>query len=260
MSCRMLEVIRLAARLAVALVLLAVPAAGVAYAEAPSGATNITVSVTKTARFGQSVQLSARLVDATGAPISGANVAFVAPDTFFLGATGDVPIAEVQTTKEGVAEAEYQARDTGWLVVRAEFRGNDRYASARATGRILIDELPWQLYVEHAGVQIPGLNAPPTLDPAQGEMDMGGVVPPPSGLAALWPMLSTWPIVLVLLIIWSLYGLAVSQMFRIASASGGDISPPRDGRYRGRRIIAGGAQGAAEKGGIPGMPRTGESR
>lgn len=261
MSCRTLKGIRFAAVLAVTLALLAVSAASGAFAETPSGATNINISVTKTVQFGQSVQLSARLVDAAGAPISGAKVAFVVPDAFFLGATSDLLIAEVMTNKEGVAEAEYQARNTGWLEVRADFRGNDRFAAARATGRILVDELPRQLYVQHAGVQVPGLTAP-TLRQAhtEGERDIGGAVSPPSGLAALWPTLSVWPIALVLLIIWSLYGVAVRQMFRIASAGVDDSAPAWTSRAGIRRIVAGSGEGAFKRGGFPYLPRKGEGR
>lgn len=254
MNCRTLKGIRLAASLAVALVLLAVSATGLALAQEPSGATNVTLSVAKTAQFGQTVQLSARLVDAAGAPISGAKVAFVVPDTFFLGVTSDVLIAEVQTNKEGVAEAEYKARDSGWLAVRADFRGSDRYAAARATGRILIDESPGQLYVERVGVQVPGLNAPPTLQPASMESHVGGIVPRSSGLAALWPAFSAWPIALVLLIVWSLYAVAVSQMFQIASASLGEVAPVRVGRD-GHQAIAEGHGGGWHPQSIPELRR-----
>ncbi len=226
-----------AAMLTVALVLLAVSATGIAFAETPSDATKITLSVSKTARLGQNVQLTAQLKDASGAPISGAKIAFVVPDTFFLGATSDVLIGEVQTNKEGVAETEYQGRNTGWLAFRADFRGNERNAASRATGRILIDELPRQLYTAHAGVQVPGLNAPPNsrvLNEEHGEeIELGEALTPPSGVATLWPMLSAWPIVLVLLIVWSMYAIAVRQMFRIASARDGDLPSVRTRRVRG---------------------------
>lgn len=259
MSCRTLKGFGLAGILGITLVLAAVPAVEIAFAEAPSGTTNITLTVTKSVRFGEDVGLSARLVDATGAAISGAKVAFVAPDTYFLGTTSDVLIAEVQTSKDGVAEARYQARDGGWLAVRAEFRGNDRYAAARATARVLVDEPPRQLYVEHAGVQVPGLNAPPSLRSTNLQMDVGTTSTPPSGLAGLWPRISAWPIALVLLIVWSLYAVAVRQMFRIASAGRGDVPPVHYGRGRSNWISAGGAQGSLEQGGVP-RPRNGEDR
>ncbi|MBI2952734.1 MAG: Ig-like domain-containing protein [Chloroflexi bacterium] len=220
MNCRTVKGIRSAALLCALLALLAPAWAGVAFAETHANATKISLSIGKTPKVGENVKLGAKLVDAAGAPLAGVKVAFVVPNTFFLGSTADVLIAEVQTDKEGVAETEYSVRNPGWLDVRAEFRGNDRYTSARATDRFLVDEPAQQLYVQHAGVQIPGLNTAPGGQQSNAEMNAHGSGSPATGLGALWPTLSVWPIVLVLLTIWSLYGVAVSQIFRIASAGG----------------------------------------
>lgn len=244
---------------AVALVLLALPAASVASADTPPPA-SIAFYVAKTARFGQTVQLSARLVDAARTPIGGARVAFLVPSTFFLGTTGDVVIAEIPTNKEGVAEVEYEVRQSGWLELRAEFRGNDRYAAARNTARILVDEAPHQLYVEHAGVQVPGLNVPLDARQAHGEAEVVEAEPPPSGLAALWPTVSVWPIALVLLTVWSLYGVAVSQMFRIASAGGGGLAPAHPRGDRGSWITAASGESDQEYGGFRSLPSNGEDK
>ena len=69
-----------------------------------------------------------------------------------------------------------------------------------------------ELYVQTAGVQVPGLNEPPVAADATAK---GGFA---QLLAGLWPRLSGWPIALVLLIVWSLYLYVAVLVGRISRA------------------------------------------
>lgn len=176
----------------------------------------LSFSMGNSAGLGDIVEVKALLTNAAGAPISGATVAFTAPSTFFLGATGDVVLARVLTDKEGIAEAEFQARNIGQMTIRAEFAGNEKYAPAKTASQIRVANGETQLYVQEAGVRIPGINSAPF---ASSEETHGEVK---SGLSALWPTMSFWPIGLVLTIVWSLYAFAVVQVVRIVKAAGRD--------------------------------------
>lgn len=194
---------RAAATIALGLALMALLAAPDALAA--GAATAISIAVPGNARLGQTVTLQARMIDSTGALVANAQIEFVSPATF-LGTSGDVVIAEATTDKAGLATAQWQVRRTGTLTVRAEYRGDSRYAPSQASAQIAVTGSQ-QLYVQQAGVQIPGLNTAPT--PA---------------MAGLWPRLSGWPIALALLIVWSLYGATVFLIFRIAfAAHPGDV-------------------------------------
>jgi len=167
---------------------------------AASQPTAISIGAPATADLGQHVVLQARLINSAGQPIVKAQVVFISPATF-LGTSGDVVIASATTDKTGLATADWQVRRNGTLSIRAEFRGDDQYATSQAAAQMAVSGSQ-QLYVQQAGVRIPGLNAAPV--PA---------------LSGLWPRLSGWPIAAVLLIVWSLYGVTVFLLFRIAFAS-----------------------------------------
>lgn len=167
---------------------------------AASQPTAISIGAPATAELGQQVTLQARLVNGAGQPIAKAQVIFVSPATF-LGTSGDVVVASATTDKTGLATADWQVRRNGTLAVRAEFSGDDQYASSQAATQMIVSGSQ-QLYVQHAGVRIPGLNEAPV-----------------SALSGLWPRLSGWPIAAALLIVWSLYGATVFLIFRIALTS-----------------------------------------
>lgn len=160
----------------------------------------ISIGAPATAQLGQHVTLQARLINSAGAPIAKARIVFVSPATF-LGTSGDVVVASATTDKTGLATADWQVRRTGTLSIRAEFHGDDQYAPSKVAAPIVVSGSQ-QLYVQHAGVRIPGLNDAPV-----------------SGLSGLWPRLSGWPIAAALLIVWSLYGVTVFLIFRIVLAS-----------------------------------------
>ncbi len=190
--------------------MLAVP--GAVFAQGADDPTALAVGAPPTAELGQRVTLQARLVDSSGAPVSQTTIFFVRPSSF-LKASADVVVARVTTDQEGLATAEYTVRNAEEITIRAEFRGSARYAPSRATASISVAGAE-QLYTEHAGVQIPGLNAPP----AAGATTF--VMVPPDGLSrlgSLWPGMSGWPIGAALLVVWSCYVYVVVLIFRVAA-------------------------------------------
>ncbi len=153
------------------------------------------------ANLGDDVTMEATLVAPSGAPIAGATIAFTSGETF-LNATGSLPVAQAVTDKQGVASAAWQPRVSGQSQLTVSFAGNKQYKAAKTTSTVDVSG-DRQLYDQEAGVRIPGLNTAPIPQ-----------------LAGAWPKLSAWPLVLTLLIVWSLYGRAVALLFRIARGPG----------------------------------------
>ncbi len=159
--------------------------------------------------------VQAVLADSAGKAIPNATIYFISPASFLSG-SGDMVVARVITNKNGQAVAQYSSHDPGTITLRAEFRGDDRYAPAAAETPIIIAG-EQQVYVEHVGIHIPGLNeAPPAPVAASLSRPLVGVTP---DVQALWPSLSGWPVALVLLMVWSLYLFVVVLIFRIAAAA-----------------------------------------
>ena len=189
--------------LALLIAMLAVIAAAprLAQADAPAGQpTDIGIVAPANASLGQHVLLQAHLVGPGGAGISGAPVQFTSPAQF-LDTTSDAVLGEATTDRTGLAKLDYVVRRTGTLEINAVFAGNQTYSASHANAQLTVTG-SGQLYVQDAGVKIPGLNATSTHQ-------VGG-----------WPhwALSGWPIALVLAIVWALYGTAVFFMSRIATA------------------------------------------
>lgn len=179
--------------------------------------TALTLSVPPHAELGQVAEVRALLTDASGAPIPKATIVFSAPLTF-LQAKGDVVLAEALTDENGVADAEIELRSEGGLAIRARFGGDERYAASAATAELAVEGSE-QLYTQHAGVHLPGLNAGPAVVPLFRDDGVGlGLIP---GTSRLWPAMSGWPIALALMIIWSFYGFVVVLLFRVARAAKG---------------------------------------
>lgn len=207
---------------ATAFLLLALLLPNAAQAQEAKEATAIRIGAPAQLGLGESVMVQAVLADSAGKAIPNASIDFVTPASFLSG-SGDMVVARAITNKSGQAVAEFSSRDPGAITVRAEFRGDDRYAAAEAETQINIAG-EQQVYMQHVGVHIPGLNEPPPLPVvASLSQPFGGVTP---DVQALWPSLSGWPVALVLMIVWSLYVFAVVLIFRIASAS-----PQRRGGY-----------------------------
>ncbi len=207
---------------AAAFLLLALLVPNAAQAQETKEATAIRIGAPAQLGLGESGMVQAVLADSAGKAIPNAMIYFVTSASFLNG-SGDMVVARAITNKNGQAVAEYSSRDPGTITVRAEFRGDDRYTPADAETQINIAG-EQQVYVQHVGVHIPGLNeAPPVPVAASLSQPFGGVTP---DVQALWPSMSGWPVALVLMIVWSLYIFAVVLIFRIAAAS-----PQKRGGY-----------------------------
>lgn len=182
--------------------------------------TAIAIAVPAEAQLGQTVQVQARLTDASARPIAKRLVEFTATLAFLSGG-GEVVLADARTDDKGVAIAEFEARTSGRLAIRAVFRGDDRYAAASAEAELAVAG-DGQLFAQHAGVHLPGLNAGPAALPMlENGSPVVGLI---EGTSALWPLLSGWPIALALMVVWSLYGSVVVLLFRIVAQAKAEAS------------------------------------
>jgi len=195
------------------LLLVALPLAALA---AGSERTTLTIAVPPGASLGQVAVVRVTLSDATGQPIPKATILITAPLSF-LEASGDVVLADATTDAKGVAIADFDVRTEGTLAIEAVFAGDERYAASSASATVNVAG-DGQLYVQAAGVQLPGFDRSPgaILAPANNAQANVGVL---SGLAALWHALSGWPIAVALMTIWSFYATVVGLLFRIGAAA-----------------------------------------
>ena len=158
--------------------------------------TAISLGAPTSATLGQTVTLQARLVDDQGAPIPKVPVYFVVPLSF-LNVDSDVVVAQGLTNADGLVASTWQVRSSGPLGISAEFRGDVQHGSSTASAQLTVTG-DQQLYVDDQGVLVPFLSTAPI--PA---------------LAGLWPWLTPWPVVLALVVVWSLYGRVAFLLFRM---------------------------------------------
>lgn len=174
--------------------------------------TQIVVGVPTQATLGQPFTVQAVLADSKGHPISKAVIYFTAPATF-LGNTNNVVLAQAVTNKDGQATAQIVDDISGTITLNAEFQGDTQYAPSNATAQIgAIGEQ--QVYNDHIGVDIPGLNVPPVIGGTQASsQSQTGIM---RFIQNLWPAMNGWPVAAVLFIVWSMYLLAVRFVFHVA--------------------------------------------
>jgi hypothetical protein len=181
--------------------------------------TQISVGAPAQSNVGERLTVQAVLVDSHGNPISKETVYFTT-QADFMHTSGDVVLAQAVTNNKGQAVAEFTDDFSGTITLQAEFRGDPQYASSNAATEIAIAGQN-QVYAEHVGVDIPGFNVPPGMPP------MASVQLPELNawhfIANLWPAMNAWPIAAALIIVWSLYLVAVRFMFRIAASKKGDM-------------------------------------
>ena len=163
---------------------------------ADPAATKVAFALPAQATIGQQISAQARLTDAAGAPIANAQIKFTEVQAF-LGNETRVLIADGLTDATGTVTVTFDLRTEGEHQIRAGFSGDDRYAFSNATAAIQLAPAG-QLYVQSAGVRVPGLN--------------DGL------LTGLFPRLSGWPIGLVLIVVWSLYMYVAVLVARISRA------------------------------------------
>jgi hypothetical protein len=188
-------------------------------AQGQQEATQISIGAPAQADVGKRLTVQAMLVDSHGNPIPKETVYFTT-QADFLHNSGDVVLAQAMTNKKGQAVAEFTDDFSSTITLQAEFRGDAQYASSNATTQIAIAGQN-QVYAEHVGVNIPGFNVPPRMPP------MASVQLPELNawhfIANLWPAMNAWPIAAALIIVWSLYLVAVRFMLRIATSKKGDM-------------------------------------
>jgi Bacterial Ig-like domain (group 1) len=189
-----------------------------ARAQSQQEPTQISVNAPAQSNVGQRLTVQAVLVDNSGSPIPKATVYFTT-QAEFLHNSGDVVLAQAVTNNKGQAIAHFTDDFSGTITLQAEFRGDAQYASSNTTTQIDIAGQN-QVYAEHVGVNIPGFNVPPGIPP------MASVQLPELNawhfIANLWPAMNAWPIAAALIIVWSLYLVAVSFVFRIATSKNED--------------------------------------
>ena len=189
-----------------------------ARAQSQQEPTQISVGAPAQSNVGERLTVQAVLVDSHGNPIPKETVYFTT-QADFLHNSGDVVLAQAMTNNKGQAVAEFTDDFSSTITLQAEFRGDDQYSSSNATTQISIAGQN-QVYAEHVGVNIPGFNVPPGMPP------MASVQLPELNawhfIANLWPAMNAWPIAAALIIVWSLYLVAVRFMFGIAASKNED--------------------------------------
>ena len=198
--------------LATVFVLLAfVPLA--AHAQSGTAATQIKIGAPAQARLGQTLTVQAVLVDSRGNPISKEPIYFTAQMSF-LNSSSDVVLAQAVTNNNGQAVAQITEDSSGTVSLKAEFRGDATYAASSATAPLAVDGSR-QVYSEHVGVDIPGFNVPPVTTPVT--TLQSSILSPLRALDGLWPAMNAWPIAAALILVWSMYFIAVTFIYRIAA-------------------------------------------
>ena len=209
------------------ILLLFAMAPSVARAQGIQGPTQIVLGAPVKSNVGEDLTVQAVLADSQGHPISKAMI-FFTTETIFLNTKSDVVLAQAMTNANGQAVAHFVDDLSGPLTLRAEFRGDTQYAPSNATIQIAMAG-NGQVYVEHVGVDIPGFNVPPVSAPMASIQSSQPSIA--RSIQNLWPAMNGWPVAAVLLLVWSMYLLAISFVFRVAALGGeSEELPPFDSR------------------------------
>lgn len=119
----------------------------------------VSIASATNAVVGQSSEVSATLVSPdTGKPMSGVNVTFLAHATFGK-MDGFAEIGQAVTNSQGIASVSYVPRDPGDEAIEVSYVPATGAKAETATGSISVAGAPSQMYVQTAGVQVPGLNS-----------------------------------------------------------------------------------------------------
>jgi hypothetical protein len=196
----------------IAMILFLILAPNPARAQSVQEPTQIVVGASPQSNLGEDLTVQAVLADSQGHPIS-KEVIYFTTQTTFLNGSGDVVLAQAVTNKNGQAVAHFVNNFSGALALHAEFRGNTQYAPSDATIQV-VTAGDGQVYVEHVGVDIPGFNVPPVSAPMASIGSSRGIS---RFIQSLWPAMMGWPVAAVLLLVWSMYLLAVRFVFRVAA-------------------------------------------
>ena len=180
-----------------------------ARAQAALEPTQIVVGGPAQADLGKLVTVQAVLADSQGHPISGALITFSSPATF-MSVTRDVVLAQVVTNAKGQAVARFTNNFSGDITLKAEFAGDGQYAASSATTQIT-NSGDSQVYSDNFSGQTTGGNVMATAS---------GALPAPAlsqWVLALRRSAGGIPVAFALLLVWSMYLVAVGYIFRIAA-------------------------------------------
>jgi hypothetical protein len=153
--------------------------------------------------------VQAVLADSQGHPISGAPITFTSEATF-MSLTKDVVLAQAVTNAKGQAVARFRNNAPGNITLRAEFAGDEQYSASNATTQMTIigDR---QVYSDNFGAQTAGTNAAPT---GTGTASVQSL---PPWLQSARTLAGGWLVVTPLILVWSMYIVAVGFIFRVAA-------------------------------------------
>ncbi len=156
---------------------------------------NVNIAESTPALVGQTSQIDATLTSLdTGEPMAGVNVTFLAHSSFAK-VDGFMEIGRAVTNSEGVASIAYVPHEAGSHDIKVDYVPAAGTKTEEAMGSINVGGAAQQLYVQKAGIQVPGLNS--------------------------------WLIVGLLTIVWgTLFGVAVT-VIRIARAGQSDTRVAR---------------------------------
>lgn len=143
-----------ATALLLALVLF-IGAASQTLAEAPAPSTVLQVTTVTEASVGEEVPLTASLFTADGKPMSNATVRFYVRSSF-AGVEGDMEIGRATTDSNGFATVPYRPGREGEVTIRAELAGDGQVTVVQTSTPLTVSGSR-QVYVESAGIQVPGL-------------------------------------------------------------------------------------------------------
>lgn len=170
-----------------ALVVMAIGAA------APAHASHVHVKVVEPtpAIAGQTSELDAAVTSAdTGQPIAGVAVTFLAHGSFD-DVSGYMEIGRAVTNQEGIAAISYAPRESGTHDVRIDYALPGDGTAEQSTTSIAVEGSGDQLFVQTAGIQVPGLNS--------------------------------WLIIGLLSVVWGILLFVAVAVVRIARAGGGNV-------------------------------------
>ena len=155
----------------------------------------VSIASATNALVGQPSQIDATLVSPdTGKPMAGVNVTFLAHSSFGK-VDGFMEIGRAATNAQGIASISYVPHDAGSHDIKVDYVPTTGATMEEASGSINVGGAAEQLYVQKAGIQVPGL--------------------------------SSWLIVGLLTIIWgTLFGVALTVV-RIARAGQGETRVAR---------------------------------
>ena len=120
---------------------------------------NVRIAEPVPASVGQSSKLEATVTSAdAGQPVAGMPVTFYAHASFGK-VTGYMEIGRAVTDANGVATINFVPRESGSHDIRVEYALPGGGTTEQTTASVAVDGSPGQLYVQTAGIQVPGLNS-----------------------------------------------------------------------------------------------------